>query len=155
VQYPIVNAFSMEPEDIVCGGAIPPEFELNDFLASIKPGTVLSGVTPPARDSVSVMLRAYKRWDESFGTGKHIMPLESVEDAEWFTPTFILHGRDDTNVKVEYSGELVEKARKKFPEVKVELVTPPGEHGFDGDVYEEDEKWLYELLREVEGEWLG
>lgn len=155
VQYPVVNAFPMSPDDIVCGEAIPPESELNDFIASMKPGTIISGVTPPARDSLSCMLRAYKRWDEFFGTGKHIMPLPAIEDAEWFVPTFILHGKDDTNVLVKYSEELVEKARSRFPDVQVELVTPPGDHGFDGDVYEEDEKWLYELLRGIEGQWMG
>ncbi|KAH7379131.1 Alpha/Beta hydrolase protein [Phaeosphaeria sp. MPI-PUGE-AT-0046c] len=154
-QYPVVNAFPMSPDDKVCGEDVPPESELDQLLAAIKPGTVLSAVTPPARDSLSVMLRAYKRWDEFFGTGKYIMPLSAIEDAEVFVPTFILHGKDDTNVPVEYTVELVEKARTRFPEVKVELATPPGDHGFDGDVYEEDEEWLRDMLRGVEGEWLG
>lgn len=155
VQYPVLNAFPMSPDDIVCGEAIPPEFELNKLLATIKPGTVISGVTPPARDSLSCMLRAYKRWDEFFGTGKHTMPMSAIEDADTFAPTFILHGKDDTNIKVEYSEEFVEKARKRFPETKVELMTPPGEHGFDGGFYEEDATWLSDLLRDIEGEWLN
>jgi fermentation-respiration switch protein FrsA (DUF1100 family) len=153
-QYPVVNAFPMTPDDIVCGEAVPPESELTSLLASIKPGTILSAVTPPTRDSLSVMLRAYKRWDEFFGTGLHIMPLEAIEDAEAFVPTFIVHGRDDTNVPVGYTEELVEKARGRFPGTKVELVTPPGDHGFDGDVYEEDEEWLRSMLKGIEDEWL-
>lgn len=101
------------------------------------------------------MLRAYGRWAEFFGEGDYLWPLTRLESAEYFVPTYIIHGKDDTNVPVEWSHEFVEKARKKFPEGKFEIVTPPGDHGFDTEIYEEDEEWLGEIMDKVRADWLS
>jgi fermentation-respiration switch protein FrsA (DUF1100 family) len=119
------------------------------------PGAVISAARPPARDAVAPMLRAHGRWGEFFGTGKHLMPDTRIEDADFFVPTYVLHGRDDTNVPLKWTEKFVARARELFPEVGFELATPPGDHGFDGDVYEEDEAWLEELLKGVERDWLA
>jgi fermentation-respiration switch protein FrsA (DUF1100 family) len=155
LQYPVVNAFPTLPGDIIMGESLPPKEVLDEFLASIVPGTIISSVTPPARDFVAPMLRAYKRWGEFFGTGRHIMPDTAIENAKFFVPTHIVHGKDDTNVPVRWTHEFVEKAKKVLPEAKFVVVTPPGDHGFDGTVYEEDEPWLKEVLKGVEGDWLA
>jgi acetyl esterase/lipase len=154
LQYPVVNAFPTSPDDIIMGESLPPKEVLDEFLASLVPGTMISSVTPPARDFVAPMLRAYKRWGEFFGTGKHIMPDTAFEDAKFFVPTYIVHGRDDTNVPVKWTHEFVEKARKVLPEAKFMVVTPPGDHGFDGAIYE-DEPWLKQVLKGVERDWLA
>ncbi|KAF2437445.1 alpha/beta-hydrolase [Karstenula rhodostoma CBS 690.94] len=155
LQYPVVNAFPTSPDDIIMGESIPPKEVLDEFLASIVPGTIISAARPPARDAVAPMLRAHGRWGEFFGTERHLMPDTRIEDAGFFVPTYILHGRDDTNVGVEWTEGFVARARELFPKTRFELVTPEGDHGFDGDVYEEEAGWLGELLRGVEGEWLA
>ena len=68
--------------------------------------------------------------------------------------TYILHGKDDTLVPVSGTEKFVARAKELFPETKFKLVTPPGEHGFDDSIYEEDEPWLAEMVREVETDWL-
>ncbi|KAF2855265.1 alpha/beta-hydrolase, partial [Plenodomus tracheiphilus IPT5] len=154
VQYPVTNAFPTSPDDILFGQAIPPREVLDKFLADIVPGTVISSATPPARDWVSPMLRAHGRWAEFFGRGKHLMPDTRLDDAKFFVPTYIIHGENDTNVSVKWTHTFVEKARNLFPETRFALVTPPGDHGFDAEIYEEEEPWLGELLKEVEHDWL-
>jgi len=155
VQYPVLCAFPTSPDETPMGEAIPSKKELAEFLAGIVPGTVVSSSIPPARCWLATMLRAYRRWGEFFGTEKHLMPDTRIEDAEFFVPTYIIHGEDDSVVPVKWSHEFVEKARKKFPDTRFELVTPRGDHGFDGAVYEEDAVWLEEVLRGVEKDWLA
>lgn len=155
IQYPVTNAFPTSPDDILFGHAIPPKEVLDEFLAGIVPGTIISSAIPPARDWMSPMLRAHGRWAEVFGNGKHLMPDTRLDDAKFFVPTYIIHGKDDTVVPVKWTHAFVEKAKKLLPEARFELVTPPGDHGFDIDIYEEDEPWLRELLKEVEEDWLA
>jgi acetyl esterase/lipase len=155
LQYPVLSAFPTHPDDIIMGEYIPSKEVLEDFLASIAPGTIISAARPPARDAVAPMLRAHGRWGEFFGTGKHLMPDTQIEYAKFFIPTYILHGRDDTNVPVKWTEKFVDRARQLFPETRFELATPPGEHGFDGNIYEEEEPWLAALLRRVEEDWLA
>ena len=100
------------------------------------------------------MLRAHGRWGEFFGTAKHIMPDTRIEDAKFFVPTYIIHGENDSNVPVKWSHVFIEKATKLFPGTHLEIVTPPGDHGFDEGIYEEDEPWLKDLLERVEKDWL-
>jgi acetyl esterase/lipase len=155
VQYPITNAFPTSPNDTPFGQAIPPKEELDKFIADIIPGTVISSAIPPARPWMAAMLRAHRRWGEVFGTGKHLMPDTRLDDAKFFAPTYIIHGKDDTIVPVKWSHAFVEKAKGLFPETQFTIVTPPGDHGFDIEIYEEDEPWLQELLKDVEKDWLA
>jgi acetyl esterase/lipase len=154
LQYPVLCAIKTSPDELCCGEPIPPKEVLEKELAAIVPGTIVSGVTPPARDWTAPMLRAYGRWAEFFGEGDYLWPLTRLDSAEYLVPTYIIHGKDDTNVPVEWSHKFVEKARKKFPEEKFEIVTPPGDHGFDVDLCEEDEEWLGEMMGKVREEWL-
>lgn len=153
VQYPVTNAFPTSPDDILMGESLPPKEELDDFLASIVPGTITSSALPPSRGWLAPMLRAYKRWGEFFGTAKHLMPDTRIESASFFVPTYIIHGKDDTIVPVKWSHAFIEKARQLFPKTRFEIITPPGDHGFDTGIYEEDEPWLEDLLKEVEKDW--
>lgn len=155
LQYPVLSAIPTSPDDIIMGESIPPKEVLDEFLAGLVPGTIISAARPPARDTVAPMLRAHGRWGEFFGTGKHLMPDTRIEAAEFFVPTYILHGKDDTNVAVKWTEQFVGRARGLFPETRFELVTPPGDHGFDEDIYEEDAAWLRELLSGVERDWLA
>jgi acetyl esterase/lipase len=155
IQYPVTNAFPTSPHDTPFGQNIPPKEVLEEFLASIVPGTVVSGATPPARPWMSAMMRAHGRWGDIFGTAKHLMPDTRLDDARFLVPTYIIHGKDDTVVPVKWTHAFVDKAKKLFPDTKIELVTPPGDHGFDNQLYEEDEPWLKDLLKGVEDDWLA
>jgi fermentation-respiration switch protein FrsA (DUF1100 family) len=155
LEYPVTNAIPTSPDDILCGEAIPPKEVLDEFLAGMVPGTITSSVIPPDRGAIAPMLRAYGRWEEFFGKGKHLMPDTRLENANFFVPTYIIHGKDDTNVPVKWTQAFVDKAKKLFPETRFMLVTPPGDHGFCGEMYEEDEPWLGDLLKEVEKDWLA
>lgn len=153
IQYPVTNAFPTSPDDTLCGEVIPPKEVLDEFLAGVVPGTIISSALSPARDWLAPMLRAHGRWGEFFGEGKHLMPDTRLEDAKVFVPTYVIHGMDDTVVPVKWTYLFIEKAKKLFPETQFQLVTPPGDHGFDAEMYEEDEPWLRELLKGVEEVW--
>ena len=155
IQYPVLSTIDTKPDDIIGGEALPPRKLIDDFLANLVPGSIISGATPPERDFVAPLLRAYGLWGKYFGEGKHLMPNTRIEDAEFFIPTHIMHGRGDTNVPVEGSRKFVERGRELFPGVRFEIVTPEGDHGFDGRIYEEDEEWLAEFLKGVEEDWLA
>lgn len=155
LQYPVTCAFHTSPDDILMGQAIPPKETLDEFLASIVTGTIISSATPPARSWVAPMLRAHGLWKHYFGDERHVMPDTAIEDAKFFVPTYVVHGRDDTVVPVKWTHSFVEKAKGLFPDVRMELVTPPGDHGFDGEMYEEEEEWLAGFLKGVEEIWLA
>ncbi|KAF1975792.1 alpha/beta-hydrolase [Bimuria novae-zelandiae CBS 107.79] len=155
LQYPVLSPIPTAPDDIICGGRIPPKEDLDAFLATIKPGTVISDAPPPAREAVAPMLRAHGRWAEFFGEGPHLWPATRIEGAGFFVHTHVMHGRDDTNVPVELSRAFMESARKRFPRTRFEIVTPRGDHGFDAEISEEGEAWLGEFLRGVERDWVG
>lgn len=155
IHYPVTNVIPTSPDDTLCGEAIPPKVVLEEFLAGIVSGTIISSAMPPARLWVAPMLRAHGRWGEFFGTGKYSMPDTRLDDATFFVPTHIIHGRDDSVVPVTWSHAFVEKAMRIFPETRFSLVTPPGDHGFDAEMYEEDEPWLGELLKAAEEDWLA
>lgn len=105
---------------------------------------------------LSPMLRAHNRWAELFGAESYLMPDTRLGSASWWVPMTIVHGRGDSVVKMEYSREFIDAVREKFGDVRVELVTPEGEHGFDESVMEGDEGagWLGDMLRGVERDWL-
>ncbi|KAH6089888.1 hypothetical protein HBI65_169100 [Parastagonospora nodorum] len=155
LQYPVTSAFPTSPDDILMGQSIPPKSTLDAFIASIPPGSITSSAMPPARAWLAPMLRAHGRWEEFFGEGKHVMPDTAVTDAGFWVPMWIVHGRDDSVVSVEWTEKFVERVRGRFPHVRVEVVSPEGDHGFDAELCEEDVGWLGELLKGVEGGWLG
>lgn len=78
------------------------------------------------------------------------MPDTRIEEAKFLVPMYIVHGRDDTIVHVKWSNVFIEKAKTLFTEAKLKLLTQPGDHGFDAEIYEENEIWLKDLLKEVE-----
>lgn len=79
----------------------------------------------------------------------------AVQDAAFWVLMWIVHGADDSVVPVEWTERFVERVRGRFADVRVEVVSPEGEHGFDVELCEEGGVWLGEVLRGIEGEWLG
>lgn len=82
-------------------------------------------------------------------------PIERIEDGARFPKggTFVFHGREDSVVPVEGSLKLAETVKALDPESKFQLVTRPGDHGFD-DTADLDEEWLAEGLKPLVASWL-
>jgi acetyl esterase/lipase len=154
-QYPMTEYLRREPTDMVFDMPTPGPEIIEQHMSKIKPGTVLSSATPPARMDLSYALSAYERYVHYFGADKKLWPVNAIEDAKSMPPTWIIHGGADTAVDVKDSQEFVAKWTKHEVAGEVKLSVLPGqEHGFDIAMKEDEEKWLREGLEWVEGRWL-
>jgi acetyl esterase/lipase len=162
-QYPMTNYLRCSPSETFMGRPSPKEPELDAHLSSIEPGTIISSAFPPARTDISDPLAAYNRYLDYFGHDKNLWPIglvgETGKDGEGrqLPPTWIIHGDADTAVDVEDSKKFLEKCKSvigKGVEVRLEL-REGMEHRFDIEMKEDEEKWLREGLKWVEGEWLS
>ncbi|KAF2274657.1 alpha/beta-hydrolase [Westerdykella ornata] len=161
-QYPMTNILRRDPipSGVLPNGAPAPGPEyIDQHIASIKPGTIISSSVPYDRMPLSYALSAYGRWQEFYGTDKNLLPITAIEDAKYLPRTFIFHGEQDTAVSVEDTKTFVEKAKEVLGDkVDIKLVTVKGQdHGFDcvTDVDEEKTEWLKEGLKFVEQKWLA
>lgn len=118
------------------GEKVPPKEVQDEFLASRVPGTIIRSATPPARGWVSAMLHAYGRWGEFVGRDRHLMPDTGIEEAQFLV--------------AKWTNAFIQKAKALFPGTILKFITQPGDHGFDAEIYEENEIWLKDLLKEVE-----
>ena len=78
--------------------------------------------------------------------------MTAVDAADSLPPTLIIHGEDDCAVNVNDSREFVKKAEGKG---EINLVTKPGDHGFEVEMSEDDNPWLKEAAAWVEKRWLS
>ncbi|KAH7118772.1 Alpha/Beta hydrolase protein [Dendryphion nanum] len=158
-QYPMTNVLRRKPTDRYGDGPAPGPEIIDEHVAAIKPGSVVSSATPPARQSLSYALAAYGRWEEFFGTAKNLLPIRALEDVKSFPPTFIVHAEQDTAVAVEdtkgFVLKLIDLFGREFVRQRVMLVCPDGDHGFDMALKEKDTPWLRDGLAWVEEWWLG
>jgi acetyl esterase/lipase len=132
---------------------------LEDHLAAIKPGDVVSEVVPPERFPLAVAMVQQGRWTEFLGEGEELFPMKIVEEmgkeeAARVPFMFLFHGVDDSAVPVQGSEKFVERVREKLGEGRVIFYAEPGEHGFDAEVGVE-ERWMRDGLERVTREWLG
>ncbi|KAH8712250.1 Alpha/Beta hydrolase protein [Phaeosphaeriaceae sp. PMI808] len=155
VQYPMTNYPRRKATETLLSMPSPPPSFIDEHMASVKPGTVVSSAVFPARVELIYGLGVYGRYNEFFGTGKHLWPITAIEDAKSFPPTFILHGEQDTSVKIEDSRAFVKKAKDVIPDAEIKLAVREGDHGFDGELKEDEEEWLKEGLQWIEGKWLA
>jgi len=137
----------------VMGMPVPSNDSLNDFLATLKPGAVVSRALPPARMAMGMAIIEHGRMGEFLGTGKRFNPFEGIDDARHFPRMWVLHGADDSIVPTHYSVELLEKVERMFPG-KARLTVKPGEHGFDLAHSPEKDEWMKEGLDWVVEAWL-
>lgn len=154
-QYPMTNYLRRDPSDIFMDQPAPPASIIDEHIASMKPGTVISATTPPARADLSYALSAYRRYNEFFGTGKHLWPISAVEDVKSFPPTLIIHGEQDTAVSIEDSRAFVKKLSETVADAEIRLAVRDGDHGFDVGLKEDEEAWLSEGLQWLESKWLA
>ena len=88
-QYPMTNYARRGPGRAGFDGEVPPppvEF-IDQHMAGVRPGDVVSSAVPPTRSNLSLALNAHGRFNEYFGTGKGLWPITALEDAEYMPPT--------------------------------------------------------------------
>lgn len=158
-QYPMTNALRGKgPDSDFFGMKAPGPEYIDQYMASVKPGTVLSSSVPYERVPLANALTAYGRWLEFYGKEPELLPITSVERVKAFPPALIIHGEQDTAVSVEDSRAFVRKVESvlgKEAARDVKLITSEGEHGFDVESLEDGVPGLKDGLKWVESKWLA
>jgi len=153
-QYPMTTYIRGTPDKDT-----PPTSIIDEHLATVQPGAVLSSALPSVavRFLLAAALTAYGRFNDYFGTDKHLWPITAIEDAKYLPPTYILHGEQDAMVLAADSKEFVKKAQGIFPDAELRLDVRDGnfDHGFDVTLKEDEEEWLQKSLKWVEERWLA
>ena len=148
--------FSTHFEKHPLGRPMLPASLIDNHLAAITPGTVVSAVMPPARVDLALATVQYGRFPEMLGEDRAVYPMESLESAkDHFPPLFIYHGLEDSAVEVKQTQAFVDRLRQVSPEAKLLVRFEHGDHGFDAKVVGLEAPWLKEGLDFVRPEWLG
>ncbi|KAJ7583862.1 Alpha/Beta hydrolase protein [Mycena floridula] len=142
-----------KPANFLMGHPPVPESVIDEHLASMAPNAVVSSAEPPLRMELGVAINQHGRYLEFLGTEPELFPFDRIEHVSAIPPMLILHGDEDSIAPVEHSRLFVEKVKQFLPDTKVELVTAPGEHGFDKDANLET-PWLKEGLKMITSQWL-
>ena len=130
-----------------------PEAVLNDHLATIHAGGIVTSADPPDRLNLMFAIIQQGRILEFLGKDPSLFPLETIDSVKIFPPLFIYHGRDDSVVPAEGTEKFVENFRRNLPEAKLVFKLEPGEHGMDHEI-DIKEPWLQQGLELVTAEWL-
>jgi acetyl esterase/lipase len=141
-------------DNTVLGAGTIPKSVLEDHLASMKQGKIVTSANPPERVTLGISMLQQKLKAEFFGTDERLFPMKVLEQIDTAPFTLILHGEDDSAVPVVYSIDLERRLKEKFGDSKADLRIRPGEHGFD-TTSNVDEPWLKEGLSRVTTLWLG
>lgn len=131
-----------------------PEAVLNDHLATMNAGEIVTSANPPDRLNLMFAITHQGRILEFLGKDPSLLPLEIIELAKTFPPLFIYHGRDDSVVPAEGTERFVEKFIQLMPEAKLVFKLESGEHGMDHET-DIKEQWLQQGLELVTTEWLS
>lgn len=130
-----------------------PESVLDEHLAAMKSGEVLSSVALPGRMPLVMVMGQRGRWAELMGSETAVYPMEVVESVESFPPLFVYHGREDAVLPVEDTVRFVDAVKRVVPDAKIVCKLETGDHGFDALVTADD-PWLKEGLEFLDAEWL-
>jgi acetyl esterase/lipase len=152
--YPSVEPRVGKPEKAVLGAPTIPKSVLDDFLANMEPGKIVTSAFPPERMNIALSITQQGRKAEFIGSEDGWWPMRVLEESKEMPFTFIMHGQDDSAVHVEGSVKFAEFAKEKFGEGWGLLILQPGEHGFD-DVATLEMEWLKNALKKVTEIWLG
>lgn len=156
--YPMTNYLRRNRQPIFMDEPEPPESIINEHVAQIEPGTIISDAPPRPRNRISYALSAYGRYNEFFGTGERLWPISimgSSNPPSHMPPTLILHGDKDTAVSIDDSRAFVKKVVEVFgEEVDIQLIEREGQdHGFDGNLSER-EGWVKDMVTWIEERWI-
>lgn len=159
LQYPMTRRLPDADRPAPLGDSAPPLSLIEEHITSVPAGSVISSAIPPARfDLCDALAVHYHRWEERFGTGKHLHPINVLEGAKFFPPTLIVHGAQDGDVSLTECEEFVNKVGAVLGsgvQDNVKLVVVDGDHGFDSELVESDTPWLKEKLEWIEQIWLS
>lgn len=141
------------------GAPVLPASIFHDHVAKMVPGQIVTSAIPPARTDILIVQNQWGLLEPYWGVDTDHFPLklvEKIEDSnEGKIPYMLLiHGKDDTVCDVELSELFVEKAVKRLGEGRADIVTVPGDHGFDTELPLET-YWLKEALKKPTAIWLG
>jgi acetyl esterase/lipase len=155
-EYPMTNALRIAKAKLWFGEPAPGPEELDEHIASMPPGAVVSSAAPPARGGLSYAMGAYDRYLEFFGADEKMWPVHLIEDKNWMPPTWIMHGDADSAVSVEDTKLFERKWGKFIREGELRVAIREGmEHGFNDQMKESEEEWLREGLEWLRENWLA
>jgi acetyl esterase/lipase len=128
-----------------------PESIIDDYLAKVKPGAVLSRAPFSTRMDLAIAaMQANRGW--ALDTHPELDPMVSLETAPRMPPVFLFHAIDDTYVSLNRSLHWMEKLKQVQPEAVLYAVFPPGDHVLD-KYHGLDEQWLKGPIAFVEEYW--
>ncbi len=134
-----------------------PKVILDNHLASLKSGQIVTGTFPPARMDLALvtlqhgLFSKFTGVDESFYPGKIVEKMKGDEKVPFL---FLLHGKEDSAVPCDESVEFVKAWGNKFGGEKVIGKFETGDHGFDVETTLET-PWLKDGLAGVSKAWIG
>ncbi|KUJ17425.1 alpha/beta-hydrolase [Mollisia scopiformis] len=130
---------------------------LDDHIAAIKPGSIVTKATPPARLPLGMVALQQGLFGELIGSDESLR-LEKVlvkkSAGEKMPYLYIFHGKGDSAVPCEQSEQFLKEWKAKFGEDSAIGEFQEGEHGFDGESSLEDE-WMQRGLTGVTKAWIG
>ena len=128
---------------------------LDDHIAAMKAGEVITGTPPPGpeRLELAIAIVQHDRFPQLMGRDRSLYPLEVVKSARTFPSLFIYHGTEDSSVDVANTKDFVAEVKKILDQDKLMVKLEPGDHGFDSTA-SLSTPWLKEGLDMVAKHWL-
>lgn len=155
--YPMLDMkspwFTQSFDKSLFGRPMLPNSVVDDHLAAMKTGEIVSAVNPPKRFDLVLATVQHGRYPEMMGIERRLYPMESLGDVGKFPPLFIYHGIEDSAVPVEGTERFVRRLKEILPKGEVLMRLESGEHGFDTPAGLEV-PWLKDGLKFVSGAWL-
>ena len=132
VAYPMIDMaspFGTHP----FGRETLPVSVIDNHVAAMKPGEVITGRTPPGpeRLELAVATVQHHRFPEFLGDDESLYPLKVVKKVQTFPPLFIYHGTEDTSVTVANTEKFVKEVTRILESGKLVTRLEKGDHGFD------------------------
>jgi len=165
--YPIIDVsspFFSKPYDHdkkILGRPSPPPSFLNSFLASIKPGSVVTSDETLSRSLIMRAIINQGRYFDFLSRNAHseaeIAQVQPLWNLELLTTKpipflFVYHRRQDDGVPVEGTEAFEKSLRALYPQTNARFSYEEGGHGFDRTASLET-KWLKDGLDEVGKYW--
>ena len=157
--------WTTEYEKTIMGGPQYPLSVLEEHVAAMTPGAVVSHAPSPERLAVAMSMVQHGKYGEYLMKGVPDGPVkakifaeERVKNAR-LPPTFIYHGTEDGAAPVVSTEQFVDNAREN--RCDVQFVKLPGmDHLFDcavglANVDEPDQEWLKTGLTFITDAWLS
>ena len=133
-----------------------PKSVLDDHIAAIPKGQIVTGVFPPDRVVLALSAVQNGTFTELLGNDDSLFParqLQKVKDGQKVPFLFAYHGTEDSAVPCQETNQFVSSQAAKLGEERVIAKFEPGDHGVD-DACALSTPWLQEGLVGVTKAWL-